>query len=162
MAPLGHSHVALTAAFIHSPSGCAECYTTEVHRDSSHRLDLSLFFASVAFRGGALLFCLSFVLLVWPALRLSERLASTAAERFWLFVGAIMLQLGAITSLTSAIHQLRPAGWILSQVGICIIVVYFTGGLGPFDVSQRGQRWREIYVKWRAFMVSLSPVALAV
>jgi hypothetical protein len=109
-----------------------------------------------------LIFCLSFLLLVWPALRLSERLASTTAERFWLFVGANMLQLGAITSLTSAIHQLRPAAWILSQVVICIIVVYFTGGLGSFGLDQRGQRWREGSAKWKAFMVSLSPVALAV
>jgi hypothetical protein len=109
-----------------------------------------------------LIFCLSFLLLVWPALRLSKRLASTAAERFWLFVGANMVQLGAITSLTSAIHQLRPAGWIVSQLLICIIVVYFTGGLGSFCLEQRCQRWRESYAKWRAFMVSLSPGALAV
>lgn len=109
-----------------------------------------------------MLFCLSFVLLVWPALRLSERLASTAAESFWFFVGAIMLQLGTIPSLTSAIHQLRPAGWILTQAVICVIVVYFTGGLGPFDLAQRGQRWRESYVRLRAFVVSLSPIALAV
>ncbi len=109
-----------------------------------------------------MLFCLSFVLLVWPARRLSERLASTEAEKFWLFVGAIMLQLGTIPSLTSVIHQLRPAGWILTQAVICIIVGYFTGGLGPFDLSRRGQRWRESYEKLRSFVVSLSPVALAV
>jgi hypothetical protein len=134
----------------------------QLHRVSSLWARFALVFAPIAISGGALLFCLSFVLLVWPALRLSERLASTAAERFWLFVGAIMLQLGTIPSLTSAIHQLHPAGWILTQAVICIIVVYFTGGLGPIDLSQRGQRWRESYVRLRAFVVSLSPGALAV
>ncbi len=109
-----------------------------------------------------MLFCLSFVLLVWPARRLSVRLASTAGDRFWIFVGAIMLQLGTIPSLTSPIHQLRPAGWVLAQAVICVVVVYFTGGLGPFDLSRPGQRWRESYGKLRGFLASLSPVALAV
>jgi hypothetical protein len=73
-----------------------------------------------------------------------------------------MLELGTIPILTSAIHQLRPAGWLLTQTVICIIVGYFTGGLGPFDFSRLLQRRRESFGKLRAFVASLSPAALAV
>jgi hypothetical protein len=132
----------------------------QVHRDRS-RGSICLVFSSAA-SGGALIFCLSLLLLVWAALRLSERLAATPAERFWLFVGAIMLQLGAIAILTSAVHQLRPAGWILVQLVICGIVVYFTGGLRFLRPERVSQLWQESYAKWREFLVSLSPGALAV
>lgn len=105
---------------------------------------------------------LSLLLFVWPSLRVSKRLAGNLAERFWLFVGISILQLGALASLTSLIGQLRPVAWILGQVVICIFVPFLTGGVRALTARDLGPRWREGQQKWRAFRNALSPFDLAV
>jgi len=109
-----------------------------------------------------LLFLLSLLLLVWPSLRVSRRLAGTLAERFWLFVGVSILQLGALASLTSLIGQLRPVAWIPSQVAICIFVSFLTGGVRAVSRREIGLRWREGLRRWQEFRNALSQFDFAV
>lgn len=73
-------------------------------------------------------FFISLLLMIWVSLRWASRLASTPADGYWIFVASLMLQVGAITSLTSLVHQLTPAGWLLVQGLLCALTLRFTGG----------------------------------
>lgn len=90
-----------------------------------------------------MLFLVSLLLLIWVSMRWASRLASSPADRYWVFVGTGMLQVGAVTSFTSAIHQLTPVGWVLTQLGLVIVSTPFTGGWpGRKDLLAVLWRWR--------------------
>ena len=61
-------------------------------------------------------FAVSLLLLAWVSLRWARHLCDTPADRYWIFVGTALLQVGAITGLSSLAHQLTPAGWLVMQV----------------------------------------------
>ncbi|MDQ7745171.1 hypothetical protein [Hydrogenophaga pseudoflava] len=73
-------------------------------------------------------FAVSLLLLAWVSLRWARHLCDTPADRYWLFVGTFLLQIGAITGLTSLAHQLTPAGWLVLQVLMAAATVALTGG----------------------------------
>jgi hypothetical protein len=106
-------------------------------------------------------FVVSFVLLVWCALRVSARAGNSAADRYWIGIATVMLQLGAITSLTSSIHQLRPGAWIAVQIVLCAVTLRFTGGFRAGSV-RRVAGWRDLPSELAAFLKTLSPQGLAV
>ena len=58
-------------------------------------------------------FAVSLLLLAWVSLRWARHLCDTPADRYWIFVGTALLQVGAITGLSSLAHQLTPAGWLV-------------------------------------------------
>jgi len=110
----------------------------------------------------AVTFCLSAILLLWTARRFSTFLAITAAERYWIFTAAVMLQLGATAGLLSVVHQLTPVGWIVTQVLICMTTLYFTRPLGIGRVKQPLGTLRRTYANANAIFRGLSPLALVV
>jgi hypothetical protein len=91
-----------------------------------------------------LTFCISFLLLALCSLRLSARLASSPADRYWIFIATATLQLGMITSLTSSVHQLRPAAWVVVQILICAVTLKFTGGLRSLNLRGVSVGWRQL------------------
>jgi hypothetical protein len=91
-----------------------------------------------------LLFGVSFLLLAWCSLRLCSRLASSTADRYWIFIATVMLQLGLIASLTSSVDQLRPAAWVVVQLLICTVTLRSTGGLPPLNLQRVSAGWRHL------------------
>ncbi|OOG86765.1 hypothetical protein B0E41_05390, partial [Hydrogenophaga sp. A37] len=75
-----------------------------------------------------MIFFISLSLMLWVSLRWASRLASSPADGYWIFVGILMLQVGAITGLTSLVHQLTSAGWLLVQGLMGALTLWFTGG----------------------------------
>ena len=73
-------------------------------------------------------FAVSLLLLAWVSLRWARHLCDTPADRYWIFVGTALLQVGAITGLSSLAHQLTPAGWLVMQVLMAAATVPLTGG----------------------------------
>ena len=67
-----------------------------------------------------------------------------------------MLQLGAIASLTSAIHQLRPSVWIGTQVIIGAMILAFLG-VGPLTPPRVFASCRHLLSALRTFVSELSP-----
>lgn len=107
-----------------------------------------------------MIFSVSLLLLVWSSRRLSCHLASSPADRFWIFIASLMLQLGMITSLTSLVHQLDPGAWLVVQVLICSATLKLTGGLrtpNPRHISVVWGRLRSVLL---GFLTELSPWAL--
>lgn len=104
-----------------------------------------------------MIFCISLLLLVWSSLRLSSRLASSQADRFWIFIASAMLQLGAIPSLTSLFHQMNPVAWVLVQVLICAVTLRFTGGVCRPDLRCLSDGWSRLRSGLAAFAAGLSP-----
>lgn len=99
-----------------------------------------------------MLFFISFLLTVWVSLRWAARLASTPADGYWIFVASVMLQVGAITSLTSLVHQLTPAMWVLVQVLVGAVTVLLTGG----PRRPTGMAWSRGYSRLAAFVSGLT------
>jgi hypothetical protein len=92
-----------------------------------------------------MIFCISLLLMVWVSLRWASRLARSPADGYWIFVACVMLQVGAITSLTSLVEQLTPLGWLLVQVLMGALTLRFTGGWRRptlQGVEQAGRRLR--------------------
>lgn len=92
-----------------------------------------------------MLFLLSLLLMVWVSLRWATRLSSSPADGYWVFVAVLMLQVGAITGLTSLVHQLTPLGWLLVQGLLGAMTLPFTGGWrwpALHGVGQAGCRLR--------------------
>jgi hypothetical protein len=83
-----------------------------------------------------LIFCVSFLLLGFCSLRICTRLASAPADRYWIFLATVMLQLGTIAGITSSIQQLRPSAWIVVQMLMCAVILSLTGGLRPLTVQR--------------------------
>lgn len=99
-----------------------------------------------------MLFLVSLLLLVWVSLRWVARLASTPADSYWIFVGVAMLQVGAVTSFTSLLHQLTPVGWVLAQAILAAASVPLTGGLS-------WPRWLGVVRAWRRQRAALAAFA---
>ena len=97
-------------------------------------------------------FFISLLLMVWVSLRWASRLARTPADGYWIFVASVMLQVGAITSLTSLVHQLTPAGWLLVQGLLCALTMPLTGGV-PRPTRMA---WRRLSAVLTAFVRGLS------
>ncbi len=97
-------------------------------------------------------FLISLLLMVWVSLRWASRLASSPADGYWIFVASVMLQVGAITSLTSLIHQLTPSMWVLVQMLVCAVTVPLTGGLH----RPTGVAWSRLRSGVAAFVAGLS------
>jgi hypothetical protein len=119
-------------------------------------VDLRVTFPTRATRGYHLTFCISFLLLALCSLRLSARLASSPADRYWIFIATATLQLGMITSLTSSVHQLRPAAWVVVQILICAVTLRFTGGLRPLNLQRVSVEWRNLLSVLGTFVTALS------
>jgi hypothetical protein len=71
------------------------------------------------------IFGLSALLLICTSLLVACWISPKSAERFWIFVATICLQLGAIKALGSVFSELNRTFWITSQVLLFIVVVYF-------------------------------------
>src|SRR5262245_44823965 len=104
-----------------------------------------------------MIFFISLLLVVWSSLRWTSRLASSPADGFWVFVAGVMLQLGAIASLTSSIHQLTPAAWVLVQVLVCAVTLKFMGGMSRPTLLGLSGAWSRLRSKLAAFASELSP-----
>lgn len=78
-----------------------------------------------------MLLLFSLLLTAWVSLRWAHRLASSPADGFWIFVAVLMLQVGATTGLTSAVHQMSPVGWLSVQLLLAVVTVPLTGGWRP-------------------------------
>ena len=72
-----------------------------------------------------MIFCLSALLLIWTSIFIAQRVSPKSADRFWIAVAAICLQLGTITTLASVFSELTRTFWLASQAVIFIIVLYF-------------------------------------
>ena len=94
--------------------------------------------------------------MVWSSLRLSSFLATSLADKFWIFIASLMLQIGAIASLTSVVHQLNPVAWVLVQVLICTLTLQFTGGVLRSNPRHFLGRWRHLHSGMVAFVAGLS------
>lgn len=103
-----------------------------------------------------MLFLFSLLLMVWVSLRWASHLMGSPADRFWVFVAVLMLQVGAITGLTSLVHQLTPAGWLLVQALLVALTAPFTGGLHRPRVAGFVQAVRHGRQAVAAFVAPLS------
>ena len=103
-----------------------------------------------------MVFSVSLLLFAWCALRLCSRLSGSPADRFWIFIAALMLQVGAIAGLTSTIHQLHPAGWIGAQLLLCAIVLRFDGGVRVPPLQRVLSRCRHLMSAPGTFVATLS------
>jgi hypothetical protein len=106
------------------------------------------------------IFCFSFLLLAFCSMRLCSRLAGSLADGYWIFIAGVMLQLGLLASLTSSVHQLRPAAWVAVQALLSAVALRFTGGLRPLN-PQRAWGWRSLLAALRATVTTLSTWSLA-
>ncbi|MGM9425901.1 hypothetical protein [Hydrogenophaga sp. MI9] len=103
-----------------------------------------------------MLFLLSLLLMVWVSLRWASHLMSSPADRFWVFVAVLMLQVGGITSLTSLVHQLTPTGWLLVQGLMGALTLSFTGGWRGHALQGVGQSGRRLRSGLAALVGGLS------
>lgn len=103
-----------------------------------------------------MIFFISTFLLVWSSLILSSQFASVIADRFWVFIASVMLQLGLVTSLTSLVHQLNPAGWLFSQLLICALVLFLTRFFYRLRVQNFTIGWKFIHRNISVFFADLS------
>jgi hypothetical protein len=67
-----------------------------------------------------------------------------------------MLQLGTIASLTSSVHQLHPAAWVVVQTLICAVTLRFTGGLRPLNPQRISVGWRHLTSAPGTFVTTLT------
>ena len=72
-----------------------------------------------------MIFVLSALLLIWTSFRVARSVSPISAERFWIVVAAICLQLGAITTLGSVFSELNGTFWLAAQVLLLGGVIYF-------------------------------------
>lgn len=100
-------------------------------------------------------FLFSLLLMVWVSLRWASHLMGSPADRFWVFVAALMLQVGAITGLTSLVHQLTPAGWLLVQVVFLGVTLRWAGGARP-DWQGGRAAWARLHSGCVSFASELS------
>lgn len=105
-------------------------------------------------------FTLSLLLLVWTSLLLSARFGCSRADGFWIFVAGAMLQVGAVTSLTSLLHQLTPGAWLLAQAFILALTLGFTGGVSRSHFHCLPAGWNRLRSGLTAFVAELSPFGL--
>jgi hypothetical protein len=90
-----------------------------------------------------LIFLVSLLLLAWCSLRLCSRLASSSADKYWIFIATVMLQIGLIAGVASSVHQLRPTTWVVVQILMCAVTWRFTRGVRPL-ILQRASGWRHL------------------
>jgi hypothetical protein len=67
-----------------------------------------------------------------------------------------MLQIGAIASLTSLVHLLRPDIWVLVQILICAVTLRFTGGMNRPRLRSFTARCSRLWSELAAFITELS------
>jgi hypothetical protein len=70
-----------------------------------------------------------------------------------------MLQLGLIASLTSSVHQLRPAAWLLAQMLICTVTLRSTGGFLPLNLQRVSVGPRHLLSALGASVTALSTLS---
>jgi hypothetical protein len=103
-------------------------------------------------------FAISALLLAWSSLRIAHRLSASGADRFWIVLGSLMLQLGGITTLASLVGHLNPLAWLLIQGLICALVAMATGGLRTLWPAQgMTAPIRHLAASIAAFGSTLSP-----
>ena len=103
-----------------------------------------------------MIFSVSILLLVWSSLRVSSRLARSPADGFWIFIASGMLQVGAIASLISLVHQLHPGAWVFLQALICAVTLYFTGGVHRPTLRNLSDNWHRLRSGLIAFVTEIS------
>ena len=103
-----------------------------------------------------MVFCVSFLLLALCSLRLCSRFSRSPADSYWIFIAAVMLQLGVIAGLTSSIRQLHPAGWIVAQFLICAIILRSDGGWRAPTLQRVVLWWRQLLSALGTFVTDLS------
>jgi len=109
------------------------------------------------------IFCLSALLLIWTSIFIAQRVSPKSADRFWIAVAAICLQLGTITTLASVFSELTRTFWLASQAVIFIIVLYFRRRLPHSrEISESRDLWPAGVSKLAAFVEALSPSGLAI
>lgn len=74
---------------------------------------------------GILAFAASAILLVLSSAKLARRFALQPGEFFWLFLASAALQLGALSSVTSALGHLTPSAWLAAQVIVLVCCSFF-------------------------------------
>ena len=85
-----------------------------------------------------MIFGLSALLLIWTSSLIARWISPISAERFWICVAAICLQLGAITTLASVFSELNRTFWLVSQILLFAVVIYFGQGLNTAPGSSEG------------------------
>lgn len=103
-----------------------------------------------------MIFFISLLLMAWVSLRWATRLASSLADGYWIFVACVMLQVGAITSLTSLVHQLTPWMWVLIQVLIGAVTLPLTGGVRRPAGHRLLGGWHRLSSRLNVFFAGLS------
>lgn len=102
-------------------------------------------------------FLISLLLMAWSSLRWSTRFAKSEADRFWIFVAVVLLQVGGIASVTSLIRQLTPATWLLVQVFGCALTVRCTGSIGRPRLHHLLAGGRRVRSRLATFATGLTP-----
>ncbi len=67
-----------------------------------------------------------------------------------------MLQVGAIASLISLVHQLHPGAWVFLQALICAVTLYFTGGVHRPTLRNLSDNWHRLRSGLIAFVTEIS------
>lgn len=74
---------------------------------------------------------LSALLLLSSSILVAAHTRKSFLDKFWVFVAAVVLQLGSVTTVTSLIHQLSPLAWLITQALIFVVILaglnYFCG-----------------------------------
>ena len=104
---------------------------------------------------------ISVLLLVWCSWRVGSRLSPRPAERFWIGMATALLQLGTIAELTSVVRELRPAGWIVGQILIAMVILLGTGDWRSLKLQHGRGRWTCAVPERRMVTASLSAWGLA-
>ena len=107
-----------------------------------------------------MMFAVSALLLFWSAQRITWRLTTEPAERFWIFIACMMLQLGAVATLTSLIHRLHPQAWLLGQILICVLTARLTASASHHGWRNLPLLMRQVRTQLAAGMTALPPGAL--
>lgn len=103
-----------------------------------------------------MIFLISLLLIIWSSLRWASCLARSPADGFWICIASAMLQVGALASLTSLLHQLNPMGWILVQVVMCAATLQLTKGVGRPTFRGFLEAWKGLGDRLKAFSAELS------
>ncbi|WP_140426139.1 glycosyltransferase family 39 protein [Acidovorax sp. Root275] len=103
-----------------------------------------------------MIFFISFLLIIWPSQRWASCFARSPADGFWIFIASVMLQVGALASLTSLVHKLNPAAWMLLQVLVCIATLQFTKSMGRPTLRGFLEAWGGQRARLAAFWMGLS------
>jgi hypothetical protein len=115
---------------------------------------------------GAAMFATSAALLAYSSLAIGRRFGRTLSDRFWMFLAAAVLQIGAIVVALSPLHSVTPV-WLLLVQLIIALVLALTIRMPPVQRSiwpsvralLRGSR-RRVLLLFIALCLALGRVAV--